>query len=61
MKMTLEDAKYCISSNHRCRNCKFDKQVEFDCREAAFEIAVSCINYCLVGKKLVGELEGKER
>lgn len=62
MKMTLEDAKYCIGKNgNGCRECKFDKQGEIDCRSEAFEIAESCINYCLVGKKLTSELEGKER
>ena len=60
MKMTLEDAKECMG-NGLCANCKFKGQDEFDCREAAFEIAVSCINYCLVGKKLTSELESKER
>ncbi len=61
MKMTLEDAKYCINPNHNCPECKFVKQDEFDCRAVAFEIAESCINYCLVGKKLTSELENKER
>jgi hypothetical protein len=61
MKMTLEEAKECISSKHSCFNCKFDKQEEFDCRAAAYEIAESCINYCLVGKKLSKELEEKDR
>jgi hypothetical protein len=62
MKMTLEEAKYCIGKNGGgCRNCKFDKQEEFDCRAAAYEIAESCINYVLVGKKLSKELEAKDR
>lgn len=61
MKMTLEEAKYCISNKGLCINCKFNKQEEFDCRAAAYEIAESCINYCLVGKKLSNELEAKDR
>lgn len=60
MKMSLEEAKKCMESNP-CGDCRFKGQDEFDCRDAAFEIAVSCINYCLVGKKLTSELEGKER
>lgn len=60
MKMTLEEAKYCIS-NPGCANCRFNKQEEFDCRAAAYEIAESCINYVLVGKKLSKELEAKDR
>ena len=61
MKMTLEEAQECISHNHSCLECKFNKQEEFDCRAAAYEIAESCINYCLVGKKLSRELEDKDR
>lgn len=60
MKMTLEEAKECMGKG-LCTNCRLKGQDEFDCREAAFEIAVSCINYCLVGKKLSSELEEKER
>lgn len=61
MKMTLEDAKYCISGSGNCKKCKFTDANHFVCREAALEIAESCINYCLVGKKLTSELESKER
>ena len=61
MKMTLEEAKDCISPNHNCQECKFNKQEEFDCRAEAYEIAESCINYILVGKKLTSELEAKDR
>ena len=61
MKMTLEDAKRCINRFSSCDNCKFVKQTEFECRSAAYDIAEACINYCLIGKKLTNELEGKER
>ncbi len=61
MKMTLEEAKDCISPSHNCLECKFNKQEEFDCRAAAYEIAESAINYILVGKKLSRELENKDR
>lgn len=61
MKMTLEDAKHCISGK-KCDECRLNNyQDEFDCREIAFEIAESCINYVLIGKKLSHELEEKER
>lgn len=61
MKMTLEDAKYCIGDEGLCDECRLREQTELDCRKEAFEIAAACINYCLVGKKLTSELEGKER
>lgn len=61
MKMTLEEAKDCISPSHNCLECIFSKQEEFDCRGAAYEIAEACINYVLVGKKLSKELEAKDR
>lgn len=62
MKMTLEEAKACLDPRlHACKDCKFNKQGEFDCRGTALEIGVSALNYLLIGEKLVKESEEKER
>ena len=59
MKMTLEDAKNCFTKP--CNGCKFNEQDEIDCRQEAFSIAESAINYILIGNKLAEEENNKER
>lgn len=62
MKMTLEEAKYCLSKkSNGCKDCKYEKQGEFDCRGAALDIGESAINYLLVGLHLSKEAEEKLR
>lgn len=62
MKMTLEEAKYCLSESGRgCLTCKFQSQTEIDCRGTAVEIGAAAINYLLVGQKLALEAEEKNR
>ena len=62
MKMTLEEAKYCLDPGlHKCDICKFNSQEEFDCRGTALEIGASALNYLLIGQRLGVEAEKKER
>ena len=62
MKMTLAEAQYCLSPKFNgCKDCKFDKQGEFDCRGTALSMGADALNYMMVGKKLIEEAEGKER
>ena len=62
MKMSLEDAKYCLCPKlNGCRDCKFDKQGEFDCRGTALSMGADALNFLILGKKLSDEAEEKER
>lgn len=62
MKMTLEEAKYCLSNKpNGCFECKYEKQGEFDCRGSALEIGEAAINYLMVGLHLAKEVEEKDR
>ena len=62
MKMTLEDAKYCLENGGFCSaSCKHFSERKTNCEDIVREIAISAINYMIVGQKLSSELEGKER
>ena len=62
MKMTITEAKNCLDPRfHCCKDCKFNKQEEFDCRGTALEIGASALNYLLIGQRLMEEAERKER
>ena len=62
MKMTLKDAQYCLQATQlQCETCKYYNQKEIECRKEAEEIAISAINYMLVGKALADEINTKER
>ena len=61
MKMTLKEARDCFDNRHPCKDCKFNNQGEFECLREARNIAVSALNYLMVGEKLAREAEEKER
>ena len=55
--MTLEEAKYCFQRD-MCLGCKYHDS-DISCLEKAQEIAVTAIEYLMVGQKLAGEAENK--
>ena len=61
MKMTLEEARDCLTLTNVCHKCKFRDQPEFDCRGTALEMGASALNYLLIGTRFAKEEEEKER
>lgn len=62
MKMSLEDAKYCLQANMKdCLKCKFCGQTDIECEQEAKEIAITALNYLIIGKRLADEANEKER
>ena len=55
--MTLEEARDCLKRDI-CAGCKYHLTDE-SCQEKALEIAVSAIDYLMVGQKLSEECEKK--
>ena len=62
MKMTLEEARYCLLADWKdCQKCKFYETPGLKCKYAANDIAVNAINYLIIGKRLADESNEKER